>query len=140
MSAIRISQSEICNGRICSNEFLLRTPIGERVTDMLQAAELFAPALLDVEVMAVLRKQVLGRELETKRALLALEDLASWDVERIEHRQLWREAWLSRNNVSAYDAFYVATARIFDATILTIDGPLSRAPLRGVAVQNVRLH
>jgi predicted nucleic acid-binding protein len=40
--------------------------------------------------------------------------------------------------VSAYDAFYVAAARLSDASLITTDGPLSRAPLLGILVQNVR--
>ena len=43
-----------------------------------------------------------------------------------------------RDNVSAYDAFYVAAARLFQAPLLTADGPLSRAPGLGVVVHSVR--
>jgi predicted nucleic acid-binding protein len=38
----------------------------------------------------------------------------------------------------AYDAFYVATAALDGAPLLTADGPLSRAPRVGVIIHNVR--
>jgi predicted nucleic acid-binding protein len=42
-------------------------------------------------------------------------------------------------NVGAYDAFYVAAASLYEAPLLTADGPLSRAPGLGIVVQNIRL-
>jgi hypothetical protein len=69
---------------------------------------------------------------------LALEDLLAWPIDRIAHTVLLREAWQHRHNVSAYDAFYVAAARIYDASLLTVDGPLTRAPALGIVVQNIR--
>lgn len=73
-----------------------------------------------------------------QRALQALDDLRDWDLERIPHRALLREAWGFRLNVSAHDALYLAAARLQDADVLTADGPLSRAPSMGVLVQNAR--
>jgi predicted nucleic acid-binding protein len=48
-------------------------------------------------------------------------------------------AWQLRSNVSAYDALYVAAARLSNAPLLTADGPLARAPRLGIVVENVRL-
>jgi predicted nucleic acid-binding protein len=88
----------------------------------------------------MLRRAVLHKKLETHRAGLALEDLVDWPIERISHTALVQEAWQYRNNVSAYDAFYVAAARIYDIPLLTADGPLARAPsMPSILVQNVRM-
>jgi predicted nucleic acid-binding protein len=119
-------------------EYLLRTSLGLKIAGIIAEAFLLAPALLDVEVVSVLRRAVLHKKLEEQRAAMALEDLIDWGIERIAHRDLIQEAWQHRHNVTAYDAFYVATARIYDAPLLTADGPLSRAPALGVVVQNVR--
>jgi predicted nucleic acid-binding protein len=73
------------------------------------------------------------------RASLALEDLVAWSIDRIPHRALGMEAWKYRHNVSAYDAFYVAAARLSNASLLTAAGPLSRAPSLGIVVENIRL-
>jgi predicted nucleic acid-binding protein len=102
-------------------------------------AALLAPELLDVEVLSVLRRAVLQRQLTEQRAMLAIEDLMDWSIDRIPHRPLVWAAWQHRDNVSAYDALYVAAARIANADLLTADGPLSRAPRLGVVVQNIRL-
>ena len=122
-----------------ATEYLLRTPLGLRVATAIEDASLIAPELLDVEVLSVLRRAVLHREITEQRAVLAIEDLVDWSIDRIPHKPLVWLAWQSRNNVSAYDAFYVAAARISNAPLLTADGPLSRAPRLGISVENVRL-
>ncbi len=120
-------------------EFLLRTALGRKIAEIVDGAFLAAPELLDVEVLSILRRAVLRQRLDDRRARLALEDLASWPINRLRHAALVREAWRHRHNVSAYDAFYVAAARLYDAPLLTADGPLSRVPALGIAVQNIRL-
>src|SRR2546428_614525 len=50
---------------------------------------------------------------------------------------IW-EAWRHRHNISGYDSFYVAAAHLYKVPLLTADGPLSRAPVLGIKVQNVR--
>lgn len=122
-----------------ATEYLLRTPLGVKLAGILEDATLLAPELFDVEVMSVLRRAVLRGELSDQRATLALDDLADWSVDRIPHLPLLRVAWQHRNNVSAYDAFYVAAARLANATLLTTDGPLSRAPSLGITVENIRV-
>jgi predicted nucleic acid-binding protein len=120
-------------------EYLLRTPLGLKLADLMAGAFILAPALLDVEVLSVLRRAVLRQQLAAERAELALADLLAWPMERIAHTALLREAWRHRHNVSAYDAFYVAAARLYDASLLTADGPLTRAPALGIVVQNIRI-
>ena len=120
-------------------EYLLRTPAGLQVAALLEDALLIASELMDVEVLSVMRRAVAKRTIEEARALAALEDLSGWQVDRISHRALARLAWRYRHDTSAYDAFYVAAARICDAPLLTADGPLSRAPGLDVVLHNIRL-
>jgi predicted nucleic acid-binding protein len=120
-------------------ELLLRTPLGENLARRLKGATLVAPGLIDCEVLAVLRKLVLKKEIRDDRAGAALDDLSLWQVRRLGGTDLLREAWSLRHNVSAYDAFYIAAARLYDAQVLTADGPLARAPRLGVVIENVRL-
>ncbi len=119
-------------------EYLLRTSLGLKVANIIEGGFLLAPELLDVEVLSVFRRAVLRRQLNEQRALRAIEDLMDWPIDRIPHRSLVWAAWQHRNNVSAYDAFYVAAARLADAPLITADGPLARAPSLGIVVQNVR--
>ena len=120
-------------------EYLLKTPIGLALADIVERAALFAPELLDAEVLSALRGAVLGGRLDERRALAALDDLAVWPLDRVPSRTLVTLAWRHLHNLSAYDAFYVAAARAHDATLLTADGRLSRAPGLGVVVQHVRM-
>lgn len=119
-------------------EYLLRTSLGLKVANIIEGSYLLAPELLDVEVLSVLRRAVLRRQLNEQRALRAIEDLLDWPIDRIPHRSLVWAAWQHRNNVSAYDAFYVAAARLSEATLITADGPLARAPSLRIVVENVR--
>lgn len=120
-------------------EYLLQTTLGLKIGDVIEGAFLIAPALLDVEVLSVLRRAVLHKKLAEQRATLALEDLVAWQVDRIGHTNLIQEAWRHRHNVSGYDAFYVAAAHMYDVPLLTADGPLSRAPTLNIVVRNIRL-
>ena len=119
-------------------EYLLRTSLGLKVANIIEGGFLLAPELLDVGVLSVFRRAVLRRQLNEQRALRAIEDLMDWPIDRIPHRSLVWIAWQHRNNLSAYDAFYVATARLSDAPLITADGPLARAPSLGIIIENVR--
>jgi predicted nucleic acid-binding protein len=120
-------------------EYLLRTPLGLKLADLIAGALLRAPELWDVEVLSVWRRAVRRQQREERRARLALEDLRDWPIDRIAHTALLRAAWQHRHNGSAYDAFYVAAARVYEASLLTAEGPLTRAPALGIVVQNIRM-
>ena len=122
-----------------ASEYLLRTPLGLKVAAFIDDASLVAPELIDVEVLSVLRRAVMRREISGQRALLAIEDLVDWSIDRLTHKPLLWIAWQHRDNLSAYDALYVAAARLANAPLLTADGPLSRAPKLGISIENVRL-
>ena len=120
-------------------EYLLRTPLGLSLAGTLDHASLLAPELMDAEVLSVLRRAVLNGHLDEQRALMAVDDLTGWPLERVPHRELTRLAWQHHKSVSAYDALYIATARAHDLPLLTADGRLARAPNLGIAIQHVRM-
>lgn len=109
---------------------LLNTSLGAQVQQRIAAPELtlHAPQLLDLEVVQVLRRYALTGQLSPKRAAEALQDLADLDVARHDHPALVPRIWELRDNLTAYDATYVALAEVLDATLLTADSPLARAP------------
>ena len=120
-------------------EYLPRTALGLAVGDLIErATALYAPDLIDAEVMSVPRQLVNKRELDEPRALVALDDLVWWPIERIPNRRLVRHGWQHRQSVSAYDLLYVAAARLFDAPLLTADARLSRAPNLEITIQIIR--
>ena len=63
--------------------------------------------------------------------------LQRWDIERISHRHIIPLAWQYLNNLTAYDALYVAAARSTGLPLLTTDGLLARAPRLDVEVRYI---
>ena len=120
-------------------EYLLRTPLGLTLADTIEDASLLAPELMDAEVLSVLRRAVLNGRLDENRALMAVDDLTGWPVDRVPHRALARLAWQYHRTVSAYDALYIATALAHDLPLLTADGRLARAPNAGIAIHHVHI-
>jgi predicted nucleic acid-binding protein len=90
--------------------------------------DLHAPALVDFEVVAALRGLVLGNHLTPGRAEDALTDFDDLTIERWPSSDvLRRRAFQLRQNVSAYDAAYVALAEALDCTMLTRDDRLRKS-------------
>ena len=121
-------------------ELLLGTERGRTVAVRIAdpAIGLHAPHLADVEVAQALRRYVREGEIEPSSAATALDDLRSLDLERHAHEPLLGRVWALRENLTAYDAVYVALAEALDSTLLTCDGRLSRAPGLSRRVQLVR--
>jgi predicted nucleic acid-binding protein len=111
-------------------DFLLDLPphaqeIGRLIAD---DGSLAAPFLLDVEVAQVLRRLVFARKIICERALAALDDLADLPLTRYEHLPLLADAFALKENVTIYDAIYLALARMINATLLTRDKALANVP------------
>ena len=111
-------------------ELLLQTPLGRRVeTRMFRDQDEFhTPHLADVEVTQGLRRLVRAGEVSAARAAEAISDLADLDLFRHPHLDLLARAWRLRENITAYDAMYVALAEALDAPIVTCNAPLAHAP------------
>ncbi len=121
-------------------EFLLQTSLGSQVETRLfrDADAIHAPHLLDVEVVQALRRLVRAGDVLPHRAEEALEDLIGLDVHRHSHIDLLGRAWELRDNLTAYDAMYVALAEAMDAWLVTCDGPLGATPGHAVQIEVVR--
>lgn len=120
-------------------EVLLRTPTGHTLAPRLARAELIAPELLDADVTAAIRRAVLRDLIDHDHAREALSILADWPIHRVSNRHLTVSTIRWWPNVTAYDAMYVAVAAATGGTLLTADGPLSRAPRLEVPVENIRV-
>lgn len=91
------------------------------------------PHLIDAEVAHVCRRRVLAGSIHPDVARRVLRRWVQWPAIRISHQPLMDGAWSLRDNVSAYDAMYVALAQRLDATLVTLDQRLATAP-HGVRV------
>jgi predicted nucleic acid-binding protein len=113
-------------------ELLIRSKLGGRVERALGEADVLAPDIVNAEVMQSLRGLERGGKLTRTRASTAISRLTTSPVSRIPTTALVPAAWSLRANLSAYDACYVALARLLDCALLTTDRPLARAPDLGV--------
>ncbi|MEP7345671.1 MAG: type II toxin-antitoxin system VapC family toxin [Gemmatimonadaceae bacterium] len=86
------------------------------------------PALIDLEVAQVLRRYVARREVTPARATLALDLLIGFPMQRYTHEPLLTRIWELRENLTAYDAAYVALAEGLRAPLVTCDARLANAP------------
>lgn len=100
--------------------------IASRIAD--PSLGLHVPHLVDVEVAQALRRYEREGELEADEAASAIDHLGQLDLERHSHEPLLRRVWALRENLTAYDAVYVALAEALDTKVLTCDGRLARAP------------
>jgi predicted nucleic acid-binding protein len=110
-------------------EVLLRTPAGTAVERRLfePGETLHAPHLIDVEVAQVVRRYAAAGTIEPDRGRAALADLADFPLRRYPHGFLLPRVWELRDNLTAYDAVYVALAEALDAPLLTRDRRLAAA-------------
>ncbi|NLG21231.1 MAG: type II toxin-antitoxin system VapC family toxin [Actinomycetales bacterium] len=93
----------------------------------LRAERLVAPELIDIEFANALRGLVRGGKLEESQADRALGAIEIFPLRRVPHRPLLRRIWELRDNVTAYDAAYVALAEALDVPLLTGDHRLRTA-------------
>lgn len=102
-------------------------PDGDRARHRLAGERLFAPELIDLEVVSVWRRAARSGGLDDRRAGLALADLASMPLARASHRALLARIWELRTNLTPYDAAYVALAELLDSVLVTADRAFARA-------------
>jgi predicted nucleic acid-binding protein len=87
-----------------------------------------APHLLDLEVASALRRATRRGELSGEDARAALIGLASLPgLRRYAHGRLLPRIWELRDNISTYDASYVALAEALGIPLVTADRRLARA-------------
>lgn len=100
------------------------------------AAELLAdmdavfqvPAIFDVEVLSALRGLVRGGKFERDAADELVADLMVLPVERWNMSALLPRMWQLRDNLTPYDAAYVALAELTGAILLTGDERIAGGP------------
>jgi predicted nucleic acid-binding protein len=90
--------------------------------------QLHAPHLIDAEVASGLRRRVAAGQIGADAGWNGLDAFRRLGITRYPLRSLLDRVWELRDNVSAYDAMYVALAELLDCNLLTADGRLGRAP------------
>jgi predicted nucleic acid-binding protein len=90
--------------------------------------ELHSPTLLDFEIVSALRGLTLRRSISAARAQDALTDFEDLRIHRWHAGDpLRRRAFGLRDNLTAYDAAYVALAEALGCALVTRDARLARS-------------
>ena len=89
---------------------------------------LHVPHLFEIEVLHALRGLSLRGTISPERSDLALSRLSDTQFTRYPHTTLMGRVWDMRENLTAYDAAYVALAEALNAPLVTTDARLAQAP------------
>ncbi|OMH25994.1 VapC toxin family PIN domain ribonuclease [Tersicoccus phoenicis] len=101
---------------------------------LLAVEQLHVPHLIDSEVASGLRRMVAGRHITADNGWAALDAWRRLGLTRYATLGLLDRIWALRDNLSAYDAGYVALAEALDCPLVTTDARISRSPGLGCAV------
>jgi predicted nucleic acid-binding protein len=96
--------------------------------EALGRVQVHVPHLIDPEVASGLRRRVAGGRLDADAGWAALDTWRRLGVTRYAVHSLLDRVWELRDNLSAYDASYVALAELLGCSLLTADGRVGRAP------------
>lgn len=104
-------------------------PAGDQARAIILSAESVAiPDLADLETLSVLRKWWFAGQISGERCEAAIADLTAMRVMRYPAAGFLSRIFELRDNVTPYDAVYVALAESLGFTLITADERLARAP------------
>jgi predicted nucleic acid-binding protein len=106
------------------------TEPGSPAADLLSGddAVFQVPSIFDVEVLSALRGLVRGRKFDQAAAAELVVDLVVLPVDRWHMSPLLPRIWELRDNLTPYDAAYVALAELTGAVLVTGDERIAAAP------------
>ncbi len=110
-----------------------RTPDVALVQRLADDGDLHAPHLIDIEILQALRGLVRGGKLSADRADDVRTDVAALAITRYGHEQIADRVWSLRDNLTAYDAVFVALSEALEVPLITCDARLAVAP--GIVVE-----
>ncbi|TRW47403.1 type II toxin-antitoxin system VapC family toxin [Georgenia yuyongxinii] len=118
----------VCDASAVVAVLLDAGPAGRWATDALTGADLAAPTLLPFEAANIIRRLDVAGLITADQAAQAQSDLLDLAIEQWPYELLAPRAWQLRQNLTAYDASYVALAELLSTAIVTLDRRISRAP------------
>ncbi|EST26466.1 hypothetical protein N566_23885 [Streptomycetaceae bacterium MP113-05] len=101
--------------------------VGKALASRLEGDDLAAPGVIDLEAVSALRGLLRGGKITRRTADRAMAQVPLFPLERVPCLGLLPRIWELRENLTAYDAAYVALAEQLDAPLVTGDAKLQRA-------------
>lgn len=123
-----MSSSFVCDASAIAALLLDSGPDGQWVTQTVESSEIAAPALVTFETANVIRRHELAGQITPDQSAQAHADLLDLAIALWPYELLATRAWELRQNLSTYDASYVALAETIDLTLVTLDKRLAKAP------------
>jgi predicted nucleic acid-binding protein len=118
----------VVDAAVLVNALVYADERGERGREVLaEDPEWVAPEPWKVEVFSVLRGLTLGGKITPGVGERGVSYLPRLGIETVGLDDLLRRMWQIRENVSGYDAAYVALAEARDLTLVTADATLAKA-------------
>ena len=118
-----------------------KTQTGDAVARRVTAAQtLYAPYVLDGEVITALLGLMRGRKISEQEADAALCNYRAFPVDRQDVLPLWPRLKSLHANLSAYDAQYVALAEALDVSLITADARIKRSGVARCEVEVFDIH
>ena len=105
-----------------------KTQTGDAIARRVIAAQiLYAPYVLDAEVISVLLGLMRGQKISEREANAALSNYRAFPVERQDVLPLWPRLKSLHANLSAYDAQYVALPEALHVALITANARIKRS-------------
>ncbi len=102
-------------------------PEGEWAEAAVAAESLAGPEFVLAEVCNVLRRLERAGRISSQDATASHRDMLRMDIALFPFAPYAERVWALRENVTSYDAWYVALAEVLDYPLVTLDRRLSRA-------------
>jgi predicted nucleic acid-binding protein len=100
---------------------------GSWAESLLTSGPLSAPHLMPVEAANILRRAAAAGEISADVAAMAHTDLLDLRLELFPYGPFAPRVWELRDNLTSYDAWYVALAEFLGSRVATLDLKLARA-------------
>lgn len=96
---------------------------------------LHVPHLFGAEILHAIRRLTITGYISETRGIRAVSAMLNIRLTRYPHEPFAWRIWELKENVSAYDAAYVALAETLGSPLVTTDGRLAQAPAHGAEVE-----
>jgi predicted nucleic acid-binding protein len=101
---------------------------GAAAVEVIATEQIQVPSVTDIEVASALRRRVRLGQVSAEEGWFLLDTYRWLGITRHADFAMFDRVWELRDNLSAYDASYVALAEAIECPLVTGDARLSRAP------------